>query len=100
MELREVIAVDGAAESATLRQALCDALGVPLVWRRSDSAWGVSTVTGAAALAARGVGAEWQATDAMRADDVRHEPSAEAHERLERVFEKRRALYEAVKTLY
>ena len=100
MALREVIAIDGAAESALLRQTLCDALGVPLVWRRSDSEWGGGTVAGAAALAARGVGAAWQPTDAMRADDVRHEPSADAHERLERVFERRRALYEAVKVLY
>jgi xylulokinase len=97
ISLSEVVALDGAAQSALLRQTLCDALGVPLVWRTSEGERGVGTVTGAAALAGLAVGATWHPTTA---DDVRHVPSEAAHARLERAFEKRLALYEAVKHLF
>jgi xylulokinase len=96
LTLAEVVAVDGAAESALLRQTLCDALGAPLVWHARQGAIGVSTVMGAAALAGRGVGAMIR----IAGTPVRHEPAQDAHARLERVFEKRVALYEAVKALY
>ena len=96
-EFDHVVAIDGAAESALLRQTLCDALGVPLVWRASDGDQSVGTVAGAALLAGRAVGAEWSASGVR---EVRHVPSPDAHARLSRVFEKRKALYEAVKHLY
>jgi xylulokinase len=98
VRLAEVVAVDGGAQNALLRQTLCDALGVPLVWRRgSGHDVGPSTVVGAAALAARGVGETLQPAGSA---EVRHAPDADAHARLEHVFAKRTALYEAVRTLF
>jgi xylulokinase len=95
MSLTEVVAIDGAAQSALLRQAICDALGAPLVWRSSTGELEASTVVGAALLAARGAGTPVRGQGA----DVRHAPAAESHARLERVFAKRLALYEAIRDL-
>jgi xylulokinase len=91
--LEEVVAIDGAAESPLLRQTLCNALGVPLVWRKSVSEGGAGTVTGAAALAGLGIGIPLPPP----ADGVRHEPDPAAQAQLTRVFEKRLALYDAVR---
>jgi xylulokinase len=100
VRVREVVAANGAGQSALLRQTLADALGVPVTWSRS----GGGTLEGAAILAGLGTGvfpsarAAVDAFGAGRTDRVRHEPCARSHERLLRLLERRRALYGAVRS--
>jgi xylulokinase len=91
----EVVAANGAGRSALLRQALADALGLPLRWE-SD---GRATVAGAALLAGLGTGAVATPTAWARAGGVRHEPDARAHTRLASTLSHRRALYEALRVI-
>jgi xylulokinase len=101
--LDEVTAVDGGARSALVRQTLCDALGVPLVWP-GDEAGG--TIVGAAILAGLGAGALDSPGVAARwlgergRPVVRHAPDPRAHAVLSATFERRRALYAAVRELF
>ncbi|MGD0530283.1 MAG: FGGY family carbohydrate kinase, partial [Polyangiaceae bacterium] len=93
----EMVASDGAARSPLLRQTLADALGVPVTW----SSEGGGTLAGTAILAglAAGVLADPRPRDGSwrpRAV-VRHEPDPRAHARLEGVFARRLALFEAVR---
>jgi xylulokinase len=90
VKVGEVIACNGAGRSAVLRQALADALEVPVVWAADSDA----TVAGAARLAAAGVGAGWQAGSAAR---VRHEPDPSASARLREVLATRRTLYASLR---
>jgi len=95
----EVVAANGAGRSRLLRQTLADALGLPLVWTPRGGA----TVTGAAILAALGARVIGEARDARgwgahgTVAAERHEPDPRAHARLSEVFERRRALYRAVR---
>jgi xylulokinase len=93
------VATDGGARSPLLRQTLSDALGVPVTW----SARGGGTLAGAAILAGLGCGAIASAQEttrgAWRTEDARHEPDPRSHERLEAVFARRIALYDAVRTV-
>jgi xylulokinase len=99
--LHHVTAANGAGRSALLRQTLADALGLPLTWAAGDVP---ATVRGAALLAGLGSGVlrdcstarEW---DQRHARHVRHDPDPRAHERLERTFARRLALYDAVRDL-
>jgi xylulokinase len=96
----QVVAANGAGRSALLRQTLADALGVPLIW---SSAGGGGTLAGATMLAGLGVGVlespRWLEGGSTRRDRVgiRHEPDARSHARLGGVFERRLALYEALR---
>jgi xylulokinase len=102
--LHHVAAANGAGRSALLRQTLSDALGLPLTWASTMTAAGdvPATVRGAALLAGLGSGVlpdsstarEW---DQRHARHVRHDPDPRAHERLERTFARRLALYDAVR---
>ena len=95
----EAVAANGAGRSPMLRQALADAMGIPVTWSNDGGA----TVRGAAILAGLGVGAldaeslqtatgrGWWASGTV----VRHEPNPDAHVRLLGVAERRRALYAA-----
>jgi xylulokinase len=93
------VATDGAARSALLRQTLADALGVPVTW----SSRGGGTLAGAAILAGLGCGLldspAATLSGSWRSADARHEPDRRAHERLEAVFSRRLALYDAVRTV-
>jgi xylulokinase len=93
----EVVASDGAARSPLLRQTLADALGVPVTW----SSEGGGTLEGTAILAglAAGVLADPRPRDGSwrPRTGVRHEPDARAHARLQAVFARRVALFEAVR---
>jgi xylulokinase len=91
--LAEAIAANGAGRSALLRQALADALGVPVAWAPD----GAATVRGAAILAGLGVGALNDARALRGAPVVRHEPDPEGRDRLEGVFRRRLALCEALR---
>jgi xylulokinase len=99
----EVVAANGAGQSPLLRQALSDALGVPLTWAKS----GGGTVVGAAALAGLGVGAldearpmhAWRRS-AQEPDPAHHLPNPEAHAKFEALFERRVSLYEAVRGMF
>jgi xylulokinase len=101
LRLGEVVATNGAGRSAALRQILCDALGVPLRW--SDDSGG--TVRGAAALAAIGVGVladvaalgPWLDAGPAR---LRHVPQPRSQERLEHLFGRRLALYDALQSQF
>jgi xylulokinase len=98
--VEEVVAVNGAGRSPLLRQALCDALGVPVRW----TSGGAGTVTGAAALAGLGIGLLRDASETRAWYDAlpnhaRHTPDPGAHEALQRVFARRQALYDAVRGL-
>jgi xylulokinase len=95
----EVVAANGAGRSALLRQTLADALGVPVTW----SSDGGGTLNGAAILAGLGAGV----LESARAASVgawrpkataRHEPEPRAQARLRGVFERRLALYDAVRS--
>jgi xylulokinase len=94
----EVLAANGAGRSALLRQALSDALGVPVTWIRE----GGGTVTGAAVLAGLGVGVLQNARVARTwpQEVVRHEPDLRAHARLVDVFARRVSLYAAVRECF
>lgn len=103
LRLAQVVAANGAGRSALLRQTLADALGMPLVW----SGDGGGTLAGAAILAGLGTGVLSSApsaggadvwTDGGRRGDVRHEPDPASHARLTRLFARRLALDEAVRT--
>ncbi len=108
--VEQAIAANGAGKSALLRQALADALGVPLLWAPEGAA--PATVRGAAILAGLGCGVlpamtsvtwEWGGWGIARGGGratqvVRHEPDPRAHERLERAFARRLALYDAVRS--
>ncbi len=90
----EAIAANGAGRSALLRQALADAMGIPVTWSNDRGA----TVWGAAVLAGLGVGA-FDANEIPRdasedAPSHRHEPDARAHARLSEVIDQRKGLYE------
>jgi xylulokinase len=89
----EVVAANGAGKSALLRQTLCDALGVPLVWA-SD---GGGTAKGAAMLAGLGIGAITGPSAWSRPGGVRHEPRAGETGRLEAVLERRKRVYGALR---
>ena len=95
----EVIAANGAGKSALLRQTLADALGVPLTWRDGAAGAG-ATLAGAALLAGIGAGklAGAEAARAWQGPGVRHEPDPRAHDRLDQVFARRIALYEATRS--
>jgi xylulokinase len=103
----EVVAANGAGRSPLLRQALSDALGVPLTWMGSSG----GTIVGAAALAGLGVGAldgahaihGWNRSaqeQERERDQARHFPNPEAHAKYEALFERRLSLYEAVRGLF
>jgi xylulokinase len=95
----EVVATNGAGRSRFLRQALCDALGVPLTW--ADDAGG--TVRGAAALAALGTGVVAD-TASLRGWSqggahvlpVRHVPDPRLQARFDRLLTRRVSLYGAL----
>jgi xylulokinase len=89
VRFREVVANSGGGKSALLRQALADALEIPVVWVPEGDA----TVTGAAMLAAMALGRKGPSL--RREDAVRHEPDRRASEELRDVLERRRALYSA-----
>jgi xylulokinase len=91
----EVVAANGAGRSALLRQTLADALGVPVTWVSS----GRGTVAGAALLAGLGTGVIAHAGAWAPSGGVRHEPDARAFSRLSQTLERRRALYEAVRSV-
>jgi xylulokinase len=99
VRLVDVVATNGAGRSGVLRQILCDALGVPLEW--TDDGGG--TVRGAAALAGLGTGAlsdvealrPWLPCGVAR---VRHVPEPRSQARLDRLFVRRLALYEGLKS--
>jgi xylulokinase len=94
LRLKEVVATSGAGQSGVLRQLLSDALGAELTWRAGSE----GTVTGAAILAGIGVGCMPSLDSAGAASGLmRHRPDPPAQERLERLFARRRALYEAIK---
>ncbi|HEY8041362.1 MAG TPA: FGGY family carbohydrate kinase [Polyangiaceae bacterium] len=92
----EVLASDGAGRSPLLRQALADALGLPLTWSSGGRG---GTAAGAAILAGLGVGAlpGAEAARGWRGAGVRHEPDPRAHARLGETFHRRLALYDAVR---
>jgi xylulokinase len=101
--LHEVVAANGAGKSALLRQTLADALGVPVVWSAGDGV--PATVRGAAILAGLGCGALEDARAAGGSGgspdgSVRHEPNPKAHARLQRLFARRTALYDACSPLF
>jgi xylulokinase len=100
--LHEVVAANGAGKSALLRQTLADALGVSVVWSAGDGV--PATVRGAAILAGLGCGALKDAAAGARAGSrdglVRHEPDPKAHARLQRLFARRTALYDACSPLF
>lgn len=96
VELREVIATNGAGKSPLLRQTLADALGTPLVW----SARSVGTLAGAAVLAGLAIGSVHDPATGRRwlqdgGTVHRHLPDPGAHARLEDVFARRQALFAA-----
>jgi xylulokinase len=94
----EVVAANGAGQSALLRQTLADALGRPVTWAPAGEV--PATVRGAALLAGIGCGVvkdvsasrSWERTAGL----VRHEPDPRGRDRLERTFARRLALYDAV----
>jgi xylulokinase len=95
----EVVAANGAGKSALLRQTLADALGAAVTWRGGAAGAG-ATLAGAALLAGIGAG-RWTGPEIARTwqePGVRHEPDPRAHERLEKVFARRTALYEATRS--
>jgi xylulokinase len=95
----EVVAANGAGKSALLRQTLADALGAAVTWRGGAAGAG-ATLAGAALLAGIGAG-RWTGPEIARTwqePGVRHEPDPRAHERLEKVFVRRTALYEATRS--
>jgi xylulokinase len=98
LRLSEVVATNGAGRSGALRQILCDALGVPLAW--ADDTGG--TVKGAAALAALGTGVVPDVAALGAWSDERprthHRPEPRAQARLERLFERRLSLNEALRS--
>jgi xylulokinase len=100
VELREVVAANGAGKNALLRQTLADALGVPVVWSAGDGI--PATVRGAAILAGLGCGvlADAGAVASSQGAVVRHEPEPAARERLQDVFARRTAIYGAVRPLF
>lgn len=93
----EVVATDGAGKSALLRQALADALGVPVAW----SSGGGGTLEGAAMLAGLAAGVfptartAADAFAAARPAPLRHMPDPRAHARLGEALARRHALYGA-----
>jgi xylulokinase len=89
----EVVAANGAGQSALLRQTLADALGLPLTWRNAGDGGG--TLAGAALLAGIGAGLLTgpEVARSWRGPAIRHEPDPRAHERLCDVFSRRVALY-------
>jgi xylulokinase len=93
VRLDEVVAANGAGKSALLRQTLCDALGVPLVWA-SD---GGGTAKGAAMLAGLGIGAIGGPSAWSTGGGVRHEPRESETRRLEAVLERRKRVYGALR---
>jgi xylulokinase len=101
VRVSEVVAANGAGQSALLRQTLADALGVPVTWSHDRG----GTLEGAAILAGLGTGvfptarAASDAWSARRTGRVRHEPHPRAHARLRRLLERRRALYRAVRSV-
>jgi xylulokinase len=102
--LHQLVAANGAGESALIRQTLADALGLTVTWAPAGEV--PATVRGAALVAAIGCGVVgdvsaarvWEERHAGRVGTARHEPDPRAHERLERTFARRLALYEAVRT--
>jgi len=94
----EVVAANGAGRSALLRQALSDALGVPVTWVGS----GGGTVSGAALLAGLGIGvlADPRAGRAWRREVIRHEPDPRASAKLVDVFARRVSLYASVRECF
>ncbi len=99
LRLEEVVAEGGAGRSALLRQALSDAMGVPLTWVQGGS----GTVVGAAILAGLGTGVLANAREArewIRPAGVRHAPDKGSGVRLQEIFTRRRALYERVEPLF
>jgi xylulokinase len=102
--LHEVVAANGAGKNALLRQTLADALGVPVLWSAGDGI--PATVRGAAILGGLGCGtlrdvaAIAPGRGQQEGQVVRHEPDPQAHARLEGVFARRTALYDAVRELF
>jgi xylulokinase len=105
--LHDVVAANGAGKSALLRQTLADALGVPVAWTGPGGA--TATVRGAAILAGLGVGVLGDAPRGALAPNgpdenledeavLRHVPDTSSHERLERLFARRTALYDSVRS--
>jgi xylulokinase len=91
----EVVAANGAGRSPLLRQTLADALGVPLTW---SSTGGGGTLAGAAILAGLGAGVLGLPRFARSSTaGVRHEPDPRARARLEAVFRRRMAIYQALR---
>jgi sugar (pentulose or hexulose) kinase len=94
IELREVIAANGAGKSALFRQILADALGAPLTYVASGGSYG--TGRGAAMLAGQGIGVQLRG---MTSDPVVHTPDVEEHQRFVRTLSRRLDLYERVRPL-
>lgn len=93
----EAVAANGAGRSALLRQALADAMGIPVTWSNDRGA----TVWGAAILAGLGTGA-FPGDRVPRVvggvgPNHRHVPDPAAHEELMRVIERRSAFYGAAR---
>lgn len=94
----EVIAESGAARSPLLRQALADALEVPLAWAPD----GGGSVLGAAVLAGMGAGLWTDGAARRRAREgaarvARHDPDARASAAFRALLERRKDLYEALR---
>ena len=94
----EVIATNGAGRSPLLRQALADALEVPLTWIGD----GGGTVLGAAVLAGMGTGVWPDAAVARRARGAatrvaRHTPDPRASAAFRALLDRRADLYEALR---
>ena len=94
----EVVAANGAGRSPLLRQALADALEVPLTWAPD----GGGTVLGAAVLAGMGAGAGSDGTVARRAREAaprvaRHTPDPQASAAFRALLQRRKDLYEALR---
>jgi xylulokinase len=94
----EVVATNGAGRSPLLRQALTDALEVPLTWVGD----GGGTVLGAAILAGMGIGVWPDGAIARRARDrathvARHAPDPQASAAFRALLDRRVDLYEALR---
>jgi xylulokinase len=99
LQCTEVVAANGAGQSPLLRQALADALEVPLTWVGD----GGGTVLGAAILAGMGAGVWPDGTVARRARDAatrmaRHTPDPRASAAFRALLEQRAHLYEALRS--
>jgi xylulokinase len=86
LRLERVIAVEGAGESATLRQACADALGVPVTWVHGAGSSGAGSALlaglGASVLPDAQVARTWLRNRIERSapsEVARHEPDPHAH---------------------